>query len=101
MASKTKKASAGSPAAVRRVTLIAPLAGPAEAVVVTGDFSQWSREGIRLERGPDGKWSTTLQLRPGVYQYRLIVDGQWWNNPGAERRVANAFGYENDVLVVA
>jgi len=101
MASKTKKGSAGSPAATRRVTLIAPLAGPAEVVIVTGDFSHWSREGIRLERGPDGKWSTTLQLRPGEYQYRLIVDGQWWNNPGAERRVANAFGSENDVLVVA
>jgi hypothetical protein len=101
MASKTKRAQAGDPSAARRVTLIAPLAGPAQVVIVTGDFSNWSPEGIRLERGADGKWSTTLQLRPGEYQYRLIVDGEWWNNPGAGRRVPNAFGSENDVLVVA
>ncbi len=101
MASKTKKASAGSPSAARRVTLIAPINGPVEVVVATGDFSNWSSEGVRLERGADGRWSATLQLKPGEYQYRLIVDGQWANNPGAERRVGNAFGSENDVLVVA
>ncbi len=101
MGSKSKRAPAGSSPAVRRVTLIAPIAGPVEVVVATGDFSNWSPEGIRLERGPDGTWSTTLQLKPGEYQYRLIVDGEWWNNPGAERRVGNAFGSENDVLVVA
>ena len=100
MASKTKRALAGDPSAARRVTLNAPIAGPVEVVVATGDFSNWSPEGIRLERGPDGTWSTTLQLKPGEYQYRLIVDGEWWNNPGAERRVGNAFGSENDVLVV-
>jgi hypothetical protein len=99
MASKTKRAP-GNPAAIRRVTLSAPLAGPVEVVVATGDFSNWSPEGIRLERGSDGTWSATLQLRPGEYQYRLIVDGEWGNNPAAQRRVANAFGSENDVLVV-
>jgi hypothetical protein len=99
MASKTKRAQ-GSPSGVRRVTLSAPIAGPVEVVVATGDFSNWSPEGIRLQRGSDGTWSATLQLRPGEYQYRLIVDGEWLNNPGAERRVMNAFGSENDVLVV-
>lgn len=101
MASKSKRASAGSPSGVRRVTLIAPISGPAEVVIATGDFSGWSPEGVRLERGPDGSWSTTLQLKPGEYQYRLVVDGQWTNNPSAERRVGNGFGSENDVLVVA
>jgi hypothetical protein len=44
---------------------------------------------------------TALQLAPGEYQYRLRVDGRWENNPAAERRAANAFGSENDVLVVS
>jgi hypothetical protein len=100
MASKTKRTSARVPSAARNVTLMAPIAGSVDAVSVTGDFCRWSDEGIRLQRGPDGAWSTTLQLKPGEYQYRLIVDGQWRNNPGAGRRVTNPFGSENDVLVV-
>ncbi len=100
MASKTKRTSAGSPTRARRVTLRAPLGGPADVVIVTGDFSHWSPDGIRLERESDGSWSASLQLEPGVYQYRLIVDGHWSNNPGAEKHVRNAYGSENDVLVV-
>ncbi len=100
MASKTKRTSTRATSADRSVTLMAPIAGSVDAVSVTGDFCKWSGEGIRLRRGPDGAWSTTLQLKPGEYQYRLIVDGEWRNNPAAGRRVANPFGSENDVLVV-
>jgi hypothetical protein len=81
------------------VTLVAPIAG-AGKVVATGDFTGWSLDNVRLKRRPDGAWSATLQLEPGEYQYRLLVDGQWRNNPAAERRVGNPYGSENDVLVV-
>ncbi len=89
---------AGAPS-LHRVTLVAPIAR-AERVVATGDFTGWSAEGVRLTRRRDGAWSATLQLEPGEYEYRLIVDGQWRNNPGAERHARNPFGSENDVLVV-
>jgi hypothetical protein len=88
------------PPAKRRVTLVVPV-GDAGAVVATGDFTGWSTEGVRLKRRPDGAWSVDLSLAPGEYQYRLFVDGEWRNNPAAGRRIANAFGSENDVLVVS
>ncbi len=102
MASKPKKAPApGDSPSSRRVTLIAPIPEAVEQVAATGDFTGWSREGIPLKRRRDGAWSTTLDLSPGSYEYRLIVDGQWRNNPGAERHTTNPFGTENDVLVVS
>ncbi|MBI3858582.1 MAG: hypothetical protein HY293_23090, partial [Planctomycetes bacterium] len=43
---------------------------------------------------------TALDLPPGEYEYRLIVDGVWRDHPGAAKRVPNPFGTENCVLVV-
>lgn len=83
----------------RRVTLVVPQLEAAD-VVATGDFTGWSADGLRLKRRKDGCWSATVSLAPGEHQYRLRVDGEWRNNPGAERRVPNEFGSENDVLVV-
>ena len=67
---------------------------------VTGDFSAWSPEGIPLRKEAGGEWKTTLQLEPGRYQYRLIVDGAWADHPEAASRVANPHGSENCVLEV-
>lgn len=68
--------------------------------VLTGDFSSWSREGVALERQSDGRWTAQLRLPPGEYQYRLIVDGVWSDDPQAKKRVPGPYGAENCVLVV-
>jgi hypothetical protein len=72
----------------------------ARSVIITGDFTEWSPEGIRLHRISADEWDTTLALAPGEYQYRLIVDGNWQDDPEATRRVPNPFGGENCVLRV-
>lgn len=73
----------------------------AQEVSVTGDFSGWSQEGLRLTKERDGEWRTTLELEPGEHQYRLRVDGEWRNNDSAEKRVPNPFGSDNCVLEVS
>lgn len=98
-ASSKKPSPSPRPVGKKRVTLVAPIAD-ANEVRATGDFTGWSQEGLRLKRRKDGAWSTTLQLTPGSYEYRLVVDGEWGNNPGAAHRSGNPFGSENDVLVV-
>jgi len=72
----------------------------AKAVCVTGQFSQWSAEGIPLQRSSDGVWEAALDLAPGRYEYRLIVDGQWVDHAEAKKRVSNPFGSENCILSV-
>lgn len=76
-------------------------ASDAKEVVLTGDFTQWALDRIRLTRGEDGKWRGSVALPPGEYQYRLRVDGQWRDHPDAPRRAPNPYGSENCVLTVS
>jgi 1,4-alpha-glucan branching enzyme len=72
----------------------------AKEVVLTGDFTHWSKEVVKLSKDSDGSWQTTLALPPGEHQYRLLVDGAWRNHPEATKCVPNPYGTENCVLVV-
>lgn len=72
----------------------------ASDVRITGDFTEWTRGGIPLWNEGDGFWQTELLLLPGIYEYRLIIDGDWADHGEALARVSNPFGGENCVLTV-
>ena len=73
----------------------------AKEVVLTGDFTQWAKDKVRLTPSAGGEWIASLELAPGEYQYRLIVDGEWRDHAEAAQRVPNSFGTQNCVLIVA
>jgi len=78
-------------------TLNAP---QAENVYLAGDFNNWYiDESCRMQR-VDGRWQTEVKLKPGVYQYRFIVDGKWQNDPQNTRKIENIFGDSNSVIEV-
>ena len=83
----------------REVPIVVRAKGASE-VIVTGDFTQWSRDGIRLRKGPSEEFRTILELEPGEYQYRLVIDGVWQEDPQALRSVPNPYGGQNSVLKV-
>jgi 1,4-alpha-glucan branching enzyme len=72
----------------------------ADEVSLTGDFTNWTPEGIPLHHDGAAIWYATLDLPPGTYQYRLRVDGEWRDNPDAARKIPNPFGTENCILSV-
>lgn len=72
----------------------------AREVVITGDFTGWSPDRVKLIPGPGGVWEGELMLPPGEYQYRLLVDGEWRDHTEAAKRVPNPYGGENCVLTV-
>ena len=79
-------------------TVNAPAAG---TVYLTGEFTNWSREGIKMERdGEDGLWKVDVDLTPGEYEYRYIIDGVWIKDPRNVDSVLNEFGQENSLLIV-
>lgn len=84
----------------RRPVRLEVVAAGAQEVLVAGDFTAWSEDQLPLVRGEGGVWVATLELSPGEYQYRLKIDGEWRDDPGAKKRVPNAFGSENCVLIV-
>jgi len=73
----------------------------AREVVLTGDFTQWAKDQVRLTPTAGGEWITVLELAPGEYQYRLIVDGEWRDHSEASKKIGNPFGTQNCVLTVA
>lgn len=73
----------------------------AASVLVAGDFTRWETSPIRLVREQSGVWKTTVALKPGKYEYRLLVDGQWQNDPSCPELQPNEFGSANCVLSVA
>jgi len=73
----------------------------ADSVQVAGDFNGWQAAQNPLERvGESGIWQTEIKLPQGKYRYRLVVDGQWQQDPYNEMTELNPFGELDSVLEV-
>jgi len=72
----------------------------AQQVIVTGTFCDWQIDFCSLKKDRKGQWKTTLNLLPGRYEYRFVVDGEWCDDPNCTERVPNEFDTENCVLRV-
>jgi hypothetical protein len=70
-------------------------------VALTGDFTNWSLEGIPMKSIGGGRYRAQLLLPPGDYQFRILVDGEWADDLDCERKVSNPFGTENSILAVS
>jgi hypothetical protein len=47
-----------------------------------------------------GVWQRCLDLPPGSYRYRLVIDGQWTVDPHNERVETNPYGELDNVLEI-
>jgi chromosome partitioning protein len=73
----------------------------ANVVQVAGDFNNWQPGETPLKKvGDDGVWQTELKLSAGRYRYRLVVDGQWQQDPYNEWTEMNPYGDLNSVIEV-
>lgn len=72
----------------------------AREVYVAGSFNDWDPRETPLQRDSFGDWSVDLSLPPGEHRYRLVVDGEWRDDPSAQRMEANPFGGFDAVVVV-
>lgn len=74
--------------------------GMAESVQVMGSFDGWNQgEHLSPEyTGSYTKFSTTVLLRPGRYEIKFLVDGEWQLSP--EFPTVGEGAMENNLLVV-
>jgi len=73
----------------------------ADNVQIAGDFNNWQPEYSPMQKvGDSGIWQTEMNLMPGRYRYRLVVDGQWQQDPYNELTELNPFGGFNSVVEV-
>jgi hypothetical protein len=73
----------------------------AQEVGIAGSFNDWHPRVTPMIALGDGRWVKELALPPGRYEYRLVVDGEWVNDPAATELIPNPFGTPNAVLVIA
>ena len=73
----------------------------ANSVQLAGDFNNWQPQKTPMPKvGKSGVWQTRLKLPAGRYRYRLVVDGQWQQDPYNETTEQNPFGDFNSVVEV-
>jgi len=73
----------------------------AKSVQLAGDFNNWQPVKTSMEKvGESGIWQTKLKLPAGKYRYRLVVDGQWQQDPYNGKTESNPFGGFNSVVEV-
>jgi hypothetical protein len=53
----------------------------AKEVYLAGTFNEWNPNGHKMD-GPDrrGRFTTTLTLKKGVYEYKFVVEGKDWHS---------------------
>ncbi len=80
------------------LTLTAP---QAKEVFLAGDFNKWQiNDWARMEPKEDGIWFKRLQLKPGCYKYRFVVDGKWIKDPVNPNYQMNPFGSMDSLFEV-
>ena len=56
----------------------------AQSVFLAGTFNAWDPSARPMKKATEGMWRSTLQLAPGVYEYKFLVDGEWVCKPGVD-----------------
>ncbi len=84
----------------RGVALFRLDAPAALSVKLAADFTTWDRRPVDLVREVEGPWRLTVELPPGRYAYRFLVDGEWADDPQCRDREPNPYGSANSIIVV-
>lgn len=72
----------------------------ATSVLLAGDFTGWQQAPLAMKKDRKGVWKKSISLPAGRYEYRLLVDGEWRDDPQCPNRQPNQFGGQNCVCIV-
>ncbi len=78
------------------------VAKQAQAVSVVGDFNNWNAFEGQLSKLKNGTFKGAFDLEKDAnYEFKYLIDGEFVNEPEADRQQWNDFaGAENSVLAV-
>lgn len=71
----------------------------ASSVAIAGEFNDWDETVTPLER-KDGLWFADVELEPGEYAYKFVIDGVYEGEPPAAEPTKWAGDFENRNLIV-
>ncbi|MBN1492637.1 MAG: AAA family ATPase [Candidatus Omnitrophica bacterium] len=70
----------------------------ATVVELAGDFTGWTPIPLRKDKNVEGMWTLDVSLKPGVYEYKFIVDSAWIADPQNNDTVDDTFGGLNSLV---
>ena len=71
----------------------------AQSVGLAGEFNGWKAQA--MSKGGDGAWSVTMQLSPGSYGYKFLVNGSDWIFDPENPNRKTVDGVENSAVEVS
>lgn len=79
--------------------------GAHTSVVAAGDFNGWAATGAdggdALAYHADiDLWVGKIDVAPGTWAYKLVVDGEWWTDPENPETIDDGVGGRNSLLTV-
>jgi len=92
-----KKAKAGGLSREVVFDLVAPAA---KKVLLAAEFTAWDQNPLPCTKTEDGRWTTSVPLKPGCYEYRYIVDETWQSDPCSRAEAPNPFGSTNSIIAI-
>lgn len=75
-------------------------ASGAHSVYLAGEMTEWNKNKVAMLLGEDGKWRVTVDLGPGEWLYKYIVDGKWIADPESPSHDADGQGGQHSFLFV-
>ncbi|WP_353780028.1 hypothetical protein [Winogradskyella sp. 3972H.M.0a.05] len=69
----------------------------AKTVILSGTFNRWDESIYKMNKVDDG-WELTLQLKPDIYEYKFIVDGEWIEDPDNPAKKKNEYHGYNSLI---
>lgn len=72
----------------------------ASVIALAGSFNQWNESQLLFGR-EGGEWVCRVDLDPGWYSYKFIVDGNWILDPANPETEEDAAGNVNSLVRVA
>jgi chromosome partitioning protein len=72
-----------------------------DTVEIAGEFNNWTPQGLNTPALADTIWTTVLALKPGLYKYKYVINGEWVVDPDNLHREPNQFNGEDCVVIVS
>lgn len=74
--------------------------GKADKVNVPMDINKWNKESNTMTKNADGNFSLKLNLSPGRYEYKFVVNGKDWKLDESNPYKIKTGKYTNSLLMV-
>ena len=72
----------------------------AKQVFVAGEMTDWDSGKRAMQRDAGGTWHVTLDLEPGEWLYKFVVDGRWVQDPATPDHDADGQGGQHSFVFV-